>query len=640
MLREITDALEALSSETPLVIALEDLHWSDPSTVAVLSSVARRTTPARLMMLCTYRPSDAGGSGSPLLVARNELELHRQCKVLSLAYLTEHQVGEYLTGRFPEMDLAERLAAPLHQRTTGNPLYVVCLIDELARLGKIESAPGAIASIVPDSLQQMFERQAAQLSQAEQEMLAAAAVAGESFSIASVAATVGVDSAQVESLCEALVRQQMILRHGEVVRFPDGMDSPGYSFIHVLCRDALYRRVPPARRSRLHGLLAQAEERLYASDPTRAAAELAGHFEIAGDFDRAIQYLRMAADGALARQSTQEATHYLERAFALVERVPEDARVSCRMDLMEQRALMRLSTWDLPGATSDYRVLADQAHALKDTGRQIHALLEMSFSLVMLDYGRALAAIEEAQAVNSSTGDPVAGAMIDGYRALFKIYLVGWSQELADGFSAALPRMRSLTDARMQSRIPWMESGVLAFSGAYGAACEKAEESRQMARKAGLFFEYFIALLYLNWASHHRGDLGQALRVAKNGRQSAARNGSPLPLLWFTVRENWARMEAGDFIGPLAAYAQLSTDPIVPLFHSTLHFWWGLARLGNDDYDGAWACFERAQAALDKMGDFFPTAVPPPRCLCPLCSRARRFGSVPFFGSGTCAPGH
>ena len=66
MLREITDALESLSTETPLVIALEDLHWSDPSTIDLLSSIARRTSPARLMVLATYRPSDAGGTSAPL----------------------------------------------------------------------------------------------------------------------------------------------------------------------------------------------------------------------------------------------------------------------------------------------------------------------------------------------------------------------------------------------------------------------------------------------------------------------------------------------------------------------------------------------------------------------------------------------
>src|SRR5262249_30546089 len=94
MLREITDALEALSGEIPLVLALEDLHWSDPSTVDVLTWIARRTTPARLMILATYRPSDAGGAAAPLLVAQNELALHRQCHVMPLAYFSESETEE------------------------------------------------------------------------------------------------------------------------------------------------------------------------------------------------------------------------------------------------------------------------------------------------------------------------------------------------------------------------------------------------------------------------------------------------------------------------------------------------------------------------------------------------------------------
>jgi predicted ATPase len=361
MLREITDALEALSAETPLVIALEDLHWSDPSTLDLLSSVARRTMPARLMILATYRPADAGGGAAPLLVAQNELELHRQCRVLPLAYLSESETGEYLGTRFPGMDSTPALATTLHHRTNGNPLYVVCLIDELERSGRIDDDPETIRDIVPDTLQQMFERQASQLSDPEQQMLDAAAIAGESFSIAGVAATLGWDPAQVESLCEALVRRQVILKRGDLVRFPDGTESAGYSFLHALCRDALYRRIPSGRRARLHGLLGNAEEQLYASDPKRISAELAGRFEIAGDFSRGIQYLRMAADGAAARYSNKEAARYLERAFGMIERLRDADQASRRMELLEQRALMRLSASDMSGAASDFRDLGEQA---------------------------------------------------------------------------------------------------------------------------------------------------------------------------------------------------------------------------------------------------------------------------------------
>jgi predicted ATPase len=604
MLREITDALEALSSEIPLVIALEDLHWSDPSTVSLLSFVARRTSPARLMILCTYRPSDAGGSGSPLLVARNELELHRQCKVLPLAYLTEKQIGEYLAARFQKSDLAPTLAAALHQRTTGNPLYLVCVVDELERLGKIETAPGTIAAIVPNTLQQMFEHQAAHLTQPEQDMLAAAAVAGESFNIASVASILGVDPAAVESLCESLVRQQIILKHSEVVRFPDGIESSGYSFIHVLCRDALYRRVPAGRRSRLHGLLAQAEERLYAADPRRVAGELAGHFEIAGDFDRTIRYLRTAADVATARQSNQEATRYIERARSLVDRLPEDRRSATRMDLLEQRSLMLMSTWDLPAAVASFRELADQARSDGATDRRIRALLELTIASAIIDYRQGVAAMEEARSVQSLTADPALSAMVDVYRSFFQIYMFGFNQEYTDLFQSALPRVKSLTDVRLQSRVAWMESAVLTFAGEYGAACQRAEQSLQTSRKAGIYFDYFVALLHVNWASLHRGDLGLAIRISKDGAESAARNGSPLPLLWFSVRENWARMEAGEFERPLAIYEQHAArlGPRMPPHHHPIYMWLGIARLGNGDLEGAWEALQKASVSRNEIG--------------------------------------
>src|SRR5262249_53922189 len=161
------------------------------------------------------------------------------------------------------------------------------------------------------------------LTEREREMLDAGAACGESFAIAEIAAALGWDPSEVESLCEALSRRHVILKRGAAVGFPDGSESPGYSFLHALCRDALYRRISAGRRSRLHGMLGRAKEQLYASDPKSIGAELAGHFELASDFARAIHYLRMAADGAAGRFSTEEASRYLARAFDLIERLRE-----------------------------------------------------------------------------------------------------------------------------------------------------------------------------------------------------------------------------------------------------------------------------------------------------------------------------
>jgi hypothetical protein len=612
MLREITDALDALSGEAPLVLALEDLHWSDPSTVDLLSSIARRTSPARLMVLATYRPSAAGGSAGPLRGAQNELELHRQCKVLPLDFLSESATVEYLAARYPHMDCGP-LAAALHRRTNGNPLYVVSLVEELERSGRIGSDPAAVGDLVPETLQQMFERQASQLSEPYQEMLDVAAAAGELFSVAAIAAASGRDTADIESHCEDLVRRHMILKRGDLVRFPDGAESPGYRFVHALCRDALYRRIPAGRRARLHGQLGQAREQLHAADPQRMAGLLAGHFEAAGDFSKAIWYFRLAAEGAAGHCSPQEAAQYLERGFAIVERLPEADRASSRMDLLEQRGSMRLTASDMTGAIADFSALAEQAGQSGALDRQTRALLQISVPLSFSNFRQALKLIEQARSAQSALTDSDVTAVTDVYLAFLRMYLFGWSQEDADLFHAALPKLRVSPDLRLRSRLASMEAAVLAFVGDNAAACERAEESRRFARRAGVFFDYFVATMFLNWALLHRGDLGQALRVARDGAALAERNGSTVIRMWFTVRENWVHLEAFDTATALLTYEGFLTDPAAiasrPMTYPQL-LWLGLARLANHDYAGAWQAFEELRVVIETIGMPFQVVCP------------------------------
>ena len=611
MLREITDALEALSAEVPVVMLLEDLHWSDPSTIDLLAWIARRTSPARLMILATYRPSDAGGSASPLMAAQNELALHRQCQLMPLAYFSETETGAYLSGRLGGAD-SPALAAALHRRTNGNPLYVVCLVDELERAGGIAGDPESIRHIVPETLQQMFERQAGRLDRGVQEVLEMAAAAGESFSVAGVAGALGRDAAEVESQCDELVRRQVILKPGEMFRFPDGNESPGYSFLHALCRDALYRRVPAGRRSRLHGMLGLAEEKLYESDPKRTAGELAGHFELSGDVDRAIRYLRLAAEQAVSRQSNQEASRYLERALGLVNRWRGGDPAAARMDILEQRAFLRFSAWDLSGAVADLREVAQEAGRAGAPDRQSKALLESVHGLMILDYRQAQAAIEEGQASLSAAPDPVVSALIELSRQFCAMYLSGWNADRAAAFQAALPAVAGIADPRLRSRIALMEAGIACLSSRFAVAREQAELARAASRKAGVFFEYFACTLFLHWALIQRGDLGEALRIANDAAGLALRNGSPLPHLWLTVRAGWARMEAFQFEQPLAMYEQYAAIPghLAQRHNFPMMLWLAQARLGAGKADAAWEALEKLHAFIQQGGCPFQVVCP------------------------------
>jgi len=97
MLRELAEAVEAMTVERPLVLWLEDLHWSDVSTLDWLAYVARRREAARLLVIGTYRPVEVMTHEHPLKGIKQELQVHGQCEELALDFLSEGAVGEYLS---------------------------------------------------------------------------------------------------------------------------------------------------------------------------------------------------------------------------------------------------------------------------------------------------------------------------------------------------------------------------------------------------------------------------------------------------------------------------------------------------------------------------------------------------------------
>jgi predicted ATPase len=173
MLREMAEALEALAVIRPVVLWLEDLHWSDYSTLDLLASVARRRGLARLLVIGTYRPADVIVSGHPLKGLKQELQLHRHCEELALPFLSETEVARYLATRWPQNQFPPSLAPVLYHGTEGNPLFLVNVVDDCVRQGTIaENAQywmltANIEEIqlgVPENLRQMVEQKVERLT--------------------------------------------------------------------------------------------------------------------------------------------------------------------------------------------------------------------------------------------------------------------------------------------------------------------------------------------------------------------------------------------------------------------------------------------------------------------------------------------
>ena len=304
MLREICEALETITSEKPLMLILEDLNWVDPSTVDLVSALARARGTAKLMVIGTCRPFDAGLCDHPLKAVKQDLLVHQLCHELALEPLREEEIRAYLAAEAQDASLPAGLAALLRRHSEGNPLFMVAALDHMTQRGFLSREPGtwklnvAIEEIdleVPESLRQMIELQIERLSEAESRALQAASVTGASFFAAISATAASMDVEEFENVCEGLTRRHYIVRSAGSQEFPDGTISDRYEFVHALYREVLYRQQSPRRRAKLHLQVGERIESLYAGWLSKAAAELAHHFEQGGDALRALKYRQLAA---------------------------------------------------------------------------------------------------------------------------------------------------------------------------------------------------------------------------------------------------------------------------------------------------------------------------------------------------------
>lgn len=367
MLREMAEGLEALSEGATLVLVLEDLHWSDPSTIDLLSLLAHRRAPARLLVIGTYRPVDAIIAEHRLRGVIHRLSQQRLGVELHLGPLPEAAVAAYLQQRLNGAALPAALVDALCERTAGQPLFLVSLVDHLLQRRWLEVEAGGatltvpaerIASELPDDVRELIEQQLALLPAEAREVLAAASLAGDEFAAAAVAAGLAADHQQIEAVCEGEVRRGQFLRPLGSRELPDGTLSERYAFVHTLQRDVLGRTLASAQRVTVHQRLGAWLEATGAP-----AAEVARHFhDGAGGADtaKAVHHSRRAAERARELLAFAEAAAHYERAVAALVQAG-DADAAVHADLLIALGEVRERNGQLARAAEAFTAAADLA---------------------------------------------------------------------------------------------------------------------------------------------------------------------------------------------------------------------------------------------------------------------------------------
>src|SRR6266851_2436258 len=556
MVREICEALEAITSDIPLVLIFEDLHWGDPSTLDLISALARRREAAKLMLLCTYRPVDVVLSNSSLRGLKQDLQVHQLCSEIALERLEEPSIAEYLATEFSRGNLPAGLATLIYRHSGGNALFMVAIVQDMLKRGLIAQDEDGwslttpletIALSVPETLQQMLEAQFDRLSAPEQRVLKSASVAGERFSVWTITTMLDMGPDQIEDLCDQLSARQQVIKSAGVQELSNGLASAHYEFRHSLYRQAIYRFLSDGTRSRLHLGLAARLQTLCTPGRRELASEVAFHFEEGRDYEPAMRHLLLAAENATSRFAYRDSIQVLQHALKLVPKVPSDVGAELELQMLELIGDAHYALGAMSDSATAYEAAASQAAQKGLRAAQVRALSCLVRPYGFIDPDRSLAAMGEAEQVSRALGDPLLLARTQMLAAGIRLlYDAGRKEDTHLCVSAH----RALVDLNDSATPPFhnmIYAHVLALQGNYKEAFEIFEAGIPKVGTTTSLMAYFFALSGKTLALLRLGRFGELSHLLHEGKQMAEKNGNE-PWL-FNFREAWLRTLAFDFDG-------------------------------------------------------------------------------------------
>ena len=313
----VVQFLIALSARAPMVLVLDDLHWADKGTIALLRHVARFAPCHRLLVVGTYRDVEVEATNL-LAEALRALPRETTYEHVKLEGLDTQEVEELLT-LIADQDVPDAFVRAIRTETSGNPFFIREVLLQLVSENKITRQGGSWVSTlsieemkIPEGVRQVIGRRLSQLSAEANRLLRAAAGFNGLFQFDIAAAVAGLDEAHGLSAVDEALGAQM-LRPGST---PDT-----YDFTHALIRHTLYAELSPSRQVRLHRQIAEVMEQVYGDRVNEHAAELAYQYDrsaVLPSAERGVSHAIAAADRAAAAYARDEVATYLRMAWTLL----------------------------------------------------------------------------------------------------------------------------------------------------------------------------------------------------------------------------------------------------------------------------------------------------------------------------------
>ena len=343
LFQAVAELMRTAAGAQALCVVLDDFHWADGQSVALLKHVARAVEQGALQILVTYRDSDLGKDHSltGVLADLRRLDGVERIGLTGLEVQDVQAMAMSAAGHNLDAD-GVALMSEIAAETGGNPFFVseilrnllesgMVVFDEESGRWRVDRSSGVT---LPESVREVVERRIGMLGERARELLTAAAVIGRSFEIDLLAKLVVMGEGELLDELEAAVAASLLSESSERVG--------RFSFEHALINHTLYEGLGATRRARIHLRIAEAIEELYGTDSDDQLAELALHWRLATvsvEMEKAARYSLRAGQRALDSLAPAEAARLFGDALELTGTAPSLPRCEALIGLGEAQHL-------------------------------------------------------------------------------------------------------------------------------------------------------------------------------------------------------------------------------------------------------------------------------------------------------------
>jgi tetratricopeptide (TPR) repeat protein len=549
LFQSISEGLGRAARTRSYVYIVEDLHWADESTLALLIHLANRVAQLPIVIICTYR--DGFSQHNSALVRTLEELIRMGTRPLKLSGLSRDAIGQMLhslsAGQAPK-----NLVNLIFEESQGYPFFVEEVYRHLVEEGKVFDEAGKFRTDikideidVPENVRLIIGRRLERFDENEKRVLAAAAMIGRSFSFRLLTEVSQVDVDELFTVIEKAQQMEIIVPSSE------GPEKP-FTFTHELVRQSLLAGISSPRRQHLHAAVAQAIELVYPGAVNERPGEIADHLIKAGSFadeQKLVRWLMLAGKSALKAAAFEDARRNFES--ALSHRGAFEARESA--DLLARLAMAErgLDLWD--ATIAHLREVLEIYINLDDREMIGRSFTELAAASIWA--GRFQEATETARRgltyleVEVSAGRARLFAILAQALAAAGVYKPA-DQALREALNIA----SQLSDSKLEARLLGVRSIIdLQFFRLRETVIDELL-SKQLGGSDLTPWEFVLELLILHQDLLYLGRLEEAVRVADELEPLARKTGQSLSIAFCLSTRAWidfgkapdlAKLEAG-----------------------------------------------------------------------------------------------